>query len=165
VFRDSKIYLFAAFALILSLPRVVLPAQRHSDYARTLYDLRLARVLLQRTSEAQTLNNSLDEVNIAIDNIDSAIAEINRGSVEQSTNRNDILRVDARMLWAARLSKSLELIEKAQHDCSKQKEIPETEGLQARVLGQIDQAHSRLRVALATINFDYSARSMSTRDD
>ena len=33
------------------------------------------------------------------------------------------------------------------------------------VLTQLDQAHTRLTVAIQTVNFDYAARNMPTRND
>ena len=162
MFRSFKICLFA---LALSLSCTALAGQKHPGYMRTMDDLRLARALLQRTNEAQTLNGSQDEVSITIGNIDGAMAEINKEIGADRKKPHDIPRIDARMPWAERLSKSLRLLEKAQQDCSKEKDNPGDQGLQARVLDHLDQAQTRITVAIQTINFDYSARDLATRND
>ena len=78
---------------------------------------------------------------------------------------HDLPRIDARMPWAERLTESLKLIEMARQDCSKEKDNPGDQGLQLRVFNLLDQAHTRLTVAVETKNFDYSAREMPTRND
>jgi hypothetical protein len=69
------------------------------------------------------------------------------------------------MTWADRLTESLKLLERAELDCSKEKDDAENAGLHARVFGLLDQAHTRMTVAIETKNFDYSARSLPTRND
>jgi hypothetical protein len=165
MFRTSKICRFGAMALALSLPGTALAGQKHPGYSRTMDDLRLARALLQRTNEAQTLNGQQDEVSLAIGNIEGAISEIDKESAGNGMKRDDSPRFDARMPWAERLSRSFRLLDKAKEDCAKERDNPGDIGLRAQVLDHIDQAQNRIRIAIETINFDYSARSMPTRDD
>src|SRR5712692_10266618 len=77
MFRTSKVWLFGALALVLSLAGTALAGQKDPGYLRTMDDLRLARALLQRTNEAQAANGSQDEVSLTIGYIDGAMAEIN----------------------------------------------------------------------------------------
>jgi hypothetical protein len=69
------------------------------------------------------------------------------------------------MTWAARLSMSMRLLDRAKLDCSSDRDNAANAGLQSRVFASIDQAHDRIRVAIDTVNFDYSARNMTTRND
>ena len=165
MFRITKMYRFGAMALVLSLPGTALAGQKHPGYMRTMDDLRLARALLQRTNQAQTLNGSQDEVSLTIGNIDAAMAEINQEIGADRKKPRDLPRIDARMPWADRLSKSLKLLELAEQDCSTEKDKSGESGLRARVLDQLDHAHTRIRVAVETKNFDYDARNLPTRND
>lgn len=165
MFRSSKMCRFGAMALVLSLPGTALAGQKHPGYARTMDDLRLARALLQRTNEAQALDGSQDEVSLTIGNIDDSMAEISQEIGEQGKKPHSLPRIDARMPWAERLAKSLKLLELAQQDCSTEKDISGDSGLRARVLDQLDHAHTRITVAIETKNFDYNARNMLTRND
>ena len=165
MFRTSKMCRFGAMALILSLPGTALAGQKHPGYVRTMEDLRWARALLQRTNEAQTLNGQQDEVSLTIANIDGAMAEIDKEIGVEGKKPHDLPRIDARMPWADRLTKSLKLLEMARQDCSSEKDNSGDGGLRARVLDQLDHAHTRLRVAVETKNFDYDARNLPTRND
>jgi hypothetical protein len=165
MFRTSKMCRFGAMALVLSLPGTALARQKHPGYVRTRDDLRLARALLQRTNDAQALNGSQDEVSLTISGIDAAMTEITKEIGPDTKKHQDLPRIDAHMPWAERLSQSLKLIEKAEQDCSKEKDNSGNLGLQARVLGLLDKAHTRITVAIETKNFDYSARDLPTRND
>jgi hypothetical protein len=165
MFRTTKMCRFGALALVLSLPGIALAGQKHPGYRRTMDDLRSARALLQRTNEAQILNGSQDEVSLTIGNIDGAMEEINKEIGADRKKPHALPRIDASMPWAERLSKSLRLLEMARLDCSKEKDNPGELGLQARVFNLLDQAHTRITVAIETKNFDYSARNLPTRND
>jgi hypothetical protein len=165
MFRSSKMCRFGAMALVLSLPGTALAGQKHPGYARTMDDLRLARALLRRTNEAQALDGSQDEVSLTIGNIDASMAEISQEIGEQGKKPHSLPRIDARMPWAERLARSLKLLEMAKQDCSTEKDNVGDGGLRARVLDQLDHAHTRITVAIETKNFDYNARNMLTRND
>jgi hypothetical protein len=165
MFRTSKMCRFGAMALVLSLPGTALAGQKHPGYMRTMDDLRWARALLQRTNEAQNLNGQQDEVSLTIANIDAAMVEINREIGVEGKKPHDLPRIDARMPWAERLSTSLKLLEKARQDCGTEKDNAGDSGLRAQVFNLLDQAHTRITVAIETKNFDYSARNLPTRND
>jgi hypothetical protein len=139
--------------------------KKHPGYMRTMDDLRLARALLQRTNPAQSLNGPQDEVSLTIGNIDGAMAEIDTAIAPDGKKPHGLPRIDTRTPWTERLTESLRLLEKARQDCSKEKDLPGDSGLKARVLDRLDQAQTRLTVAIQTINFDYSARNLPTRND
>lgn len=163
--RTSKMCRFGALALVLSLPGTALAGQKHPGYDRTMDDLRWARALLQRTNDAQTVNGSQDEISLTLANIDGAMADIEKEIGAPGKKPRAVPRIDARMPWADRLAKSLKLLELAQQDCSTEKENSGDGGLRARVLNQLDDAHTRMTVAIATKNFDYDARNLPTRND
>ena len=163
--RTSKLCRYGAMALVLSLPGTVLAGQKHQGYDRTMDDLRWARALLQRTNEAQTLNGAQDEVSLTIANIDGAMAEIEKETGVEGKKPRAVPKIDPRMPWADRLTKSLKLLELAQQDCRTEKDNAGDNGLRGRVLNQLDDAHTRITVAIATKNFDYDARNLPTRND
>jgi hypothetical protein len=165
MFRTSKMSRLGAMALVLSLPGTALAGQKHPGYVRTMDDLRWARALLQRTNEAQNLNGEQDEVSLTIANIDGAMAEIDKEIGVEGKKPQALPRIDARMPWADRLTKSLKLLEMARQDCSTEKDNSGDGGLRARVLDLLDHAHTRITVAIATKNFDYNARNLPTRND
>jgi len=156
---------FGAMALVLCLPGTILAGQKHQGYDRTMDELRLARALLQRPNEAQAVNGSQDEISLTIANIDGAMADIEKEIGAEGKKPRAVPRIDARMPWADRLAKSLKLLEMAQQDCGTERDNSGDGGLRARVLNQLDDAHTRMTVAIATKNFDYNARNMPTRND
>jgi hypothetical protein len=164
-FRTLKMFLFGAVALALSLPGTALAGQKHPGYLRTMDDLRLARALLQRTNETQSVGGLQDEVSLTIGNIDGAMAEMSKEIGPDRKKPHDVARIDAHMPWAERLARSLRLLEKAEQDCSNEKDNPGDQGVQARVLDYLNQAYTRITVAIETKNFDYSARNLPTRND
>ena len=162
--RSSKFYLNMAIALALSFPCAAMAGQKHQGYVRTLEDLRIARALLQRTGD-QNQNGSQDEVSLAIGNIDGAIDEINKEANIKGGSSRELPAIDAHLQWSERLSTSMRLLDKAMLDCSKEKDTSGSAGLQAKVLSRLDRAHDRIRVAIDTTNFDYTARNLPTRND
>jgi hypothetical protein len=161
----SKLFQLGALALVLSLSGTALAGQKHPGYMRTMDDLRLARALLQRTNESQSANAPADEISLTVSNIDVVMAEIDKEININQKKPHALSRIDPRMSWADRLSDSLKLLERARLDCSKEKDDAANAGLQARIFGLLDQAHTRITVAIDTKNFDYDARSMPTRND
>ena len=157
--------LFGAMTLVLSLSCAAQAGQKHAGYFRTMDDLRFAKALLQRTNDAQTLNGAQDEVSLTIANIDGAMAEIDKEIGPERKKPRTLPRIDSRMPWAERLSESLRLLELARQDCSKEKDDAGVQGLQARVSNLLDQAQTRITVAIETKNFDYNARNLPTRND
>ena len=163
--RTTRAGLLASIGLLISMPGATFAKQHQSGYVRTLDDLRAARALLQRTEKVSTAEGSQDEVSLAIGNIDAAIAEISKGASLNDQSAQELPKVDPRMTWAARLAMSLKMLDRARLDCSKEKDGSANAGLQSQVVASIDHAHDRIRVAVDTVNFDYNARNMQTRND
>jgi hypothetical protein len=162
--RTTNVYLIATIALGLFTSGISLAGQKHLGYARTLDDLRMARALLLRTNMGTAANAPQDEVSLAVENIDGAMLDISK-ETGSSVNPQDTPKIDSRMKWAQRLSKGFKMLDKAELDCRTEKVNSTDAEFQKRVLDRIDQAHDRIRVAIDTVNFDYSARNMPTRND
>lgn len=161
----SMICPFSALALCLSLAAPAHAGKKHPGYLRALDDLRVARALLQRPSVSLAASGEQDEVSLTVGTIDSITDEIGKEVALSSKKAPAVPKIDPRTPWAHRLSESRRLLEIAREECSKEKDDGGDAGLRARVLGQLDQAHTRITVAIETINFDYSARNLPTRND
>jgi hypothetical protein len=154
------------FCALLALPACALAGgHSHPGYLHAEDDLRLARALLQRPNGTPHANGWQDEVSLTIGHIDSAVKEIEDGVGAGHSKPHDLPRIDPHMTWAERLDQSLRLLERAEWDCSKEKDDSASAGLKGRVFDLLDQAHTRLSVAIQTVNFDYSARNLPTRND
>lgn len=166
MFRTLRLHQLAALTLVLSLSGAAQAGQKHPGYARTIDDLRLARALLQRTNASGAAADAQqDEVSLTIANIDGAIDEMSKEIASNGKKPHAIARINPRMPWSERLSESLRLIAEARQDCAKEKDNPGNPGVKARVLDQLNQANTRITVAIETINFDYDARNLPTRND
>ncbi len=164
MFRITRMGLIASIGLLISIPCTTPAARHQTAYVHTLEDLRMARALLQRANKVSTNDGSQDEVSLAISSIDGAIAEINN-EMPAGDKQPGPPKFDARMHWSDRLSMSFKMLDRAMFDCSKEKDNSGKAELQSRVLASIAQAHDRIRVAIDTVNFDYSTRNMDTRND
>jgi hypothetical protein len=117
---------------------------RHPAYLHALTDLRHARAHLQRPDGGHLHHEEED----AIHEIDEAIREIKKASIEDGKNLNDHPPVDAKMDWPGRLHRALELLNKAHADIAKEEDNRFAEGLQERALGHIDKAHHHVEEAI-----------------
>ena len=155
----------AVSCLVLILPAGAWAGQKHLGYSHAADDLRLVRTVLQRPNGAHSAADAPNEVSLAIGNIESAINQIDKALGPENRKPQEMPKIDARMPWAERLAQGLRLLERAELDCYKEKDDSQSAGLKARVFDQLDQAHTRLSVAVQTVNFDYSARNIPTRND
>jgi hypothetical protein len=165
VFRTTKFGSFGLIFLLLGLPSIALASHSHPGYDHAADDLRLARALLQRPNGVQHPNGWQDEVSLTIGHIDMAVQEIEEGVGATRSKPHELPRIDPHMRWAERLDQSLRLLERAEWDFAKEKDDAANAGLKARLFDLLEQAHTRLSVAIQTVNFDYSARNIPTRND
>jgi hypothetical protein len=144
---------FSKIALIVAAIAVLIPftsqnvrAQgKHPAYLHALSDLRDARAHLQRP-DGGALHA---EERAAVEDINRAIDEIKKASIDDGKNIDDHVHIDAHLPWAGRLHKARDLLDKAHHDVSEEEDNPATRGLQARVIAHIDRAHHHVDEALA----------------
>ncbi len=144
-----KVSLIAvALAFLLPLASQELLAQgKHPHYLRALSDLRDARGLLQRPNGGELRQQEKE----AIHQIDEAIGEIKRASIDDGKNIDEHAPVDAHWPWQGRLHKSRDLLDKAIADCGKEEDDPHTQGLQVRILEHLHKAHNHIDEAIAIV--------------
>jgi len=133
------------FAVFLLLSATDVSAQNHHPaYLHALSDLRSARAHLQRP-DAGHLRHEEEE---AIKEIDRAIDEIKKASIDDGKDLNDHPPVDAQLDWGGRLHRAVELLNKAHNDISREEDNQFAQGLQQRAMGHIDKAHHEVEEAI-----------------
>src|ERR1700722_8328164 len=100
---SSRLALIAfVAALFLAVGAKATPApQRHPAYLHALSDLRSARAHLQRPDGGALHHEEKD----AVDEIDKAINEIKKASIDDGKNIDDHPPIDGTLPWAGRLHK------------------------------------------------------------
>jgi hypothetical protein len=140
--------LVAVLFLVFTAQATPAPApQRHPAYLHALSDLRLARAHLQRPDGGPLHQQEKD----AISEIDKAIGEIKKASIDDGKDLNDHAPVDPSLPWAGRLHKAVELLDDAHHDVTKEEDDPSAQGLQQRAIDHIDKAHRHVEEAIAIV--------------
>ena len=109
---------------------------KHPGYLHSLSDLRAARWFLNH--QPGDSNVSADE-DVAITEIDAAIREIKRASIDDAKDLNDHPSVDVHE-HGSRLLKSIETLKKAHADIDKEEDNPDVRELRHRALEHIDHA-------------------------
>jgi hypothetical protein len=143
---------FAVFALLLFSPAFISakpqPPKEHPAYLRALTDLRHARAHLQRPDGGELR----EQEKKAIHEIDEAINEIKKASIDDGKDLNDHPAVDVGLDWRGRLHRSLELVNKAHNDVAEEEDNVAAQGLQQRALGHIDKAHKHIEEAIHLVD-------------
>jgi hypothetical protein len=137
------------YTLILTLTLVgvfALPAPAevpgpHPGYIHALSDLRYARALLQRDQPGPRDQYVIGE-------IDRAIDEIKRASIDDGKNLEDHPPIDVNLDFHGRFHKALDLLNHAHHDVAQFEDNVFAQGLQRRAIEHIDRAHHELREIL-----------------
>ncbi|HEV7557530.1 MAG TPA: hypothetical protein VGO00_18830 [Kofleriaceae bacterium] len=112
------------------------PAAKHPAYLHALTDLRVARGFLERPASSKV---KWDEKR-AIREIDAAIGEIKKASVDDGKDIADHPPVDTGMVYGNRLQKAIEMIEKARGDVNEEEDNTWAKGLRNRSISHIDNA-------------------------
>jgi hypothetical protein len=133
---------FVAIALtFLVVPQVSASAQqlpgKHPGYIHALSDLRSARWFLNHQAGDSKVYAGED---IAIQEIDAAIAEIKKTSIDDGKDLNDHPQVDVKE-HGSRLLRAMETIQRAHDDINNEEDNPEASGLRHRALDHIQKAH------------------------
>jgi hypothetical protein len=140
--------LLAAATLLLFAPghssATPAPPREHPAYLHALTDLRHARAHLQRPDGGELK----EQEKKAIREIDDAINEIKKASIDDGKDLNDHPPVDAKMDWRGRLHRALELVNKAHNDVAQEEDNSFAQGLQQRALEHIDKAHHHIEEAI-----------------
>jgi len=130
------------FALLAFLGIAVLPATsqvlpgRHPGYLHALSDLRAARWLLYHQPGDPRVYADED---VAIQEIEAAISEIKRASIDDGKNLDDHPPLDVRD-HGSRLLRSIEFLKKAHGDIDQEEDNPEVRELRHRASDHIERA-------------------------
>jgi hypothetical protein len=123
------------------------PSPDHPAYLHALSDLRDARAHLQRPNGGELR----DQEKKAIHEIDDAIDETKKASIDDGKDINEHAPIDSSLDWRGRLHKSLELVDKAHKDVSQEEDNSFAQGLQQRALDHIDKAHHHIVEAIQVV--------------
>ena len=124
-------------ATCLGVASAAMPVE-HPHYLHSLSDLRHARALLDKLA----MNEHRDELEQqAIERIDAAIKTIKEASIDDHKNLNDHPPIDAHLTRSDRYKRALELLDAAHRDVTMEEDNPNSQGLQGRVIAEIDKAH------------------------
>jgi hypothetical protein len=139
-------------ALFLALSPSNAAAQgRHPAYLRALTDLRDARAHLERPDHGELRHEEKE----AIHQIDAAIDEIKKASIEDGKDLNDHPPVDTRLDWQGRLHRTMELLDKAHRDIEQEEDNRFAQGLQQRAFDHIDKARHEVGEAIRIVAARY----------
>jgi hypothetical protein len=139
---------FMLASLFMSVSAFADTPGKHPAYLHALSDLRNARGFLDKLGPDDVVDN--DSMR-AIQEIDAAIGEIKRASIDDGKDLRDHPPVDARLERTDRFHKALELLDKAHNDVKQGESDKVAVGLQDRALGHIDAAHRSVQAALNNI--------------
>jgi hypothetical protein len=109
---------------------------KHPGYLHALTDLRAARWFLYHQPGDSAVAGDED---VAITEIDAAIGEIKRASIDDGKDLNDHPHVDVKE-HGSRLLKSIETLKKAHADIEGEEDNPEVRELRHRANEHIDRA-------------------------
>jgi hypothetical protein len=142
-----KLTLFVS-ALLLLVPAAKSAPPDHPAYLHALADLRDARAHLQRPDGGELR----DQEKKAVHEIDDAINEIKKASIDDGKDLNDHPPIDATLDWHGRLHRALELVNKAHNDVAREEDNAFAQGLQQRALDHIDKAHRHIEEAIEVVH-------------
>ena len=110
---------------------------KHPYYLHALSDLRAARWLLEHRPGDAAVSGQED---VAIEEIDKAIGEIKRASIDDGKDIHDHPPVQGVNDRPGRLHKAAELLHKVHDDVAREEDDPFTRGLRDRAVMHIDEA-------------------------
>jgi hypothetical protein len=119
---------------------------KHPGYLHALSDLRAARFLIGHRPGDPVVTAKEDE---AIREIEKAIGDIKKASIDDGKDLNDHPPVDARNDRPGRLNAALEDLRKAREDVNHEEDDPAARGLKEGSLRHIDAATGNIKEALA----------------
>lgn len=142
-------HLFLACALGALLLPTAMFAQapgKHPAYLHALADLRMARAYLSAPTPNGAVDNNASQ---AIQQIDAAIGELKKASIDDGKNINGHMPVDAHLDRTNRFHKAQELLDQAHADVAREEDDPAAVGLQGRIIQHIDAAHGFVAHAIS----------------
>ena len=110
----------------------------HPHYLHALSDLRMARAYLHDNWAWEPVRKDDDH---AIREINAAIDEIKKASIDDGKDLDDHPRIDTQLTPQNRFVKANELLWAAHQDLAKAEDVPQARGLRDRAIGHVDAAH------------------------
>jgi hypothetical protein len=110
---------------------------KHPFYLHALSDLRAARWCLEHRPGDAAVSGQED---VAITEIDKAIGEIKKASIDDGKDLHDHPPVQGANDHPGRLHKAAELLRKVHSDVAREEDDPFTRGLRDRAVGHVDEA-------------------------
>ena len=148
-------WIVVAVGLIAAVVPMTMQAQEvpgpHPHYLHALSDLRAARHYL---NDSWAWDPVRRDDNAAIREIDAAINEIKRASIDDGKGLNDPFTIDTHLSPHDRFRKANELLWSAHNDLSKAEDVPEARGLRNRAIGHVDAAHQIVDAAERTAHWE-----------
>jgi hypothetical protein len=144
------IILAAAAALAVSVVASAETPGRHPRYIHARSDLRTAQWLLRVHDE----DNVMRHVRRVDDEINQAVAELDRASVIDHKDVFDHPSIDRSLDRPGRLHKALELLKAARADISQEEDNPRALAWRDAAYGHIDAAIDQLHKALRDLRID-----------
>jgi hypothetical protein len=138
--------MFAAFLLLLGAGTASAQG-KHPSYLHALTDLRAARAHLEGHDGGELRQEEKDTIH----QIDEAIGEIKKASIDDGKDLNDHPPVDAGIDHVGRLHRAKQLLEKAHQDISHEEDNGFAQGLQQRSFDHIDKAIQRVNDAIHVV--------------
>jgi hypothetical protein len=123
----------------------------HPAYLHALSDLRAARHYLNDGWAWAPVRHDDDA---AIREIDAAINEIKRASIDDGKGLNDPFHIDTQLSAHDRFRKANELLWSAHNDLSKAEDVPQSRGLRDRAIMHVDHAHQIVDNAQRTAHWE-----------
>jgi len=141
-------------ALAATMTVSVRAAPDHPHYDKALADLRLARALLLVPDDTGAKKFAVT----AVDDIDQAMGEIKRASIDDGKTADDRPPIDANVSHRDRLHEVQALIESASRNLSADEDDKAALGWRARAVKDVADAHA---FVLAAVNNDKEAPKKS----
>lgn len=119
---------------------------KHPYYLHALSDLRYARGYLDKLGADDTVDNDSMQ---AIRQIDAAIGELKRASIDDGKDVHDHPPIDTHLKRTDRFHKAIELLDSARNDVNREEDDPSARGLKDRSLQHIADAHRAVDHAIS----------------
>jgi hypothetical protein len=142
--RDFFVSTFLAISSVVGVARAQMPGH-HPYYMHALSDLRGARWLLEHRQGDMAVRRHED---IAIQEIDAAIAEIRRAAINDGRGLHDHPPMDGGGEYGGRLHRALDVLRRVHSDVAREEDDPMTRGLRNRAVRHIDEAAHQVEEAI-----------------
>jgi hypothetical protein len=151
--RQARIFLLALIAAAgssCSMQAQQVPGP-HPAYLHALSDLRAARHYL---NDGWAWGPVRHDDEAAVREIDAAINEIKRASIDDGKGLSDPFPIDRQLSPHDRFRKANELLRSAHDDLARAEDVPQSRGLRDRAIGHVDNAHQLVDAAWRTAHWE-----------